>query len=886
MSLQPILNPRTIAVIGATEREGSIGRTVMWNLITNGFEGVIYPINIRRRSVMGIRAYSKLADVPDEIDLAIIMLRADKVVEAVRDCVAAGVRGAIITSAGFREMGEAGAEREAAVLSAARAGGLRLIGPNSLGVMVPRLGLNATFARGIVQPGRVGFLTQSGALGTAVLDWSLRENVGFSAVISVGSMVDVDWGDLLNELGNDPHTRSIIVYMETIGRARAFLSSARAVAMSKPIIVLKPGRTAEAARAAVSHTGSLTGQDEVLEAAFRRCGVLRVNTLDELFYMAESLDKQPRPIGPRLAIVTNAGGPAVLATDELILGGGQLAPLSEETMAALNAILPAHWSHNNPLDVLGDATPEQFAQTLEIVAKDKTAEGLLAILTPQGMTDATAVAKAILPLARSTGKPVLASWMGGGEMAEGERLLNQAGIPTFAYPDAAARVFNYMWRYSRNLRSLYETPSLPEDSDNELTAHAYATAVIEEVRLAGRTLLTEYETKMVLAAYHIPTLDTRLEFTAEEAAATADQIGYPVVLKVNSHHITHKLAAGGIELPVGDKAAVRQAFGRIQAAIPPEHFDGVTVQPYVPTHLGLELLLGSSQDGQCGPVLLFGMGGTAAEIVRDTSLSLPPLNSTLARRLMERTRIYEGLVQSGVDMAEMEQLLVRFSQLVVEQPWVKEVEINPLFASKERVGVLDGRIILHPPNTPPEKLSKPAIRPYPRQYSRPWRTKQGLDVTIRPIRPEDEPQIVAFHSTLSEQSVYLRYFQSLNMHQRTNHDRLTKICFIDYDREMALVAEHKDPATGELAIVAVGRLTRQPLDPSEAEFATIVADAYHGQGLGTVILERLIEIGRVEGLHKITAVTLPENLAMKRVFERLGFAFGREDGLTKVVLEL
>ena len=886
MSLQPILNPRAIAVIGATEREGTIGRAVMHNLTTNHFQGVIYPINIRRRSVMGIRAYARLTDVPDEVDLALIMLRTDKVLDAVLDCVASGVKGAIITSAGFREVGQEGVEREAAVLAAARTGGLRLIGPNSLGVMVPRLGLNATFARGMVQQGRVAFLTQSGALGTAVLDWSLRENVGFSAVVSVGSMADVDWADLLNELGNDPHTRSIVIYMETIGRARAFLSAARAVSLNKPIIVLKPGRTAEGARAAISHTGALVGQDAVLEAVFRRCGVLRVHTLDELFYLAEALDKQPRPVGPRLAIISNAGGPAVLATDELLLGRGQLASLSEETFAALNTLLPTHWSHSNPLDILGSATAAQFAQTIELVARDPQVQGILAILTPQGTTDATAVAHAITPFARSTGKPLLACWMGGESILEGEAILNQAGIPTFAYPDGAARVFNHMWRYNRHLNALYETPSLPEDNDEKITAHAYATAVIEEVRAAGRTLLTEYETKMVLAAYHIPTLDTRLELTAEEAATTAAQIGWPVTLKIHSQRITHKLEVGGVIMPLGDKAAVRRAFTHLQDIIPPEQFDGVTVQPYVPTYEGVELLLGSSQDAQCGPVLLFGMGGRAAETVGDISLALPPLTSTLARRLMERTRIYKALVALGVDLAEMEQLLVRFSQLVVEQPWIKEMDINPLFARKGRLVVLDGRIILHPPDTPPDQLSRPAIRPYPRHYSQPWRTKQGVAVTIRPIRPEDEPLIVAFHSTISEQSVYLRYFQSLNIYQRTNHDRLTRICFIDYDREMALVVEHKDPETGQVAIVGVGRLTRHPRQRREAEFAAIVSDAYHGQGVGTAILARLIEIGRLEGLTQITAVMLPENLAMKRVFERFGFAFGHADGLTTAVLDL
>ncbi len=459
-ALETMLAPEFVAVIGATEAEGSVGRTLIENLKTGNFGGEIIPVNLKRARVLGIPAFRKVGEVEHPIDLAVIVTPAATVPGVIGECVEAGAKGAIIISAGFKECGEAGVELEKQVLAQARRGRMRIIGPNCLGVMRPHVGLNATFAASMALPGSVGFISQSGALCTAILDWSLRENVGFSAFVSVGSMLDVDWGDLIYYLGDDPHTRSIIVYMESIGDARSFLSAAREVALTKPIIVIKVGRTAPAAKAAASHTGSLTGSDEVLDAAFQRVGVLRVNTIAELFDMAEVLAKQPRPRAPRLAIVTNAGGPAALATDILVSTGGQIAQLSHESFDAFNQLLPTHWSRSNPVDLLGDAGAERYAKAVEIVGKDPNNDGILVVLTPQAMTDATATAEQLKPFARVDGKPILASWMGGDNVRAGEEILNRAGIPTFAYPDTAARAFNYMWRYSDNLRTLYETPVL------------------------------------------------------------------------------------------------------------------------------------------------------------------------------------------------------------------------------------------------------------------------------------------------------------------------------------------------------------------------------------------------------------------------------------------
>src|SRR5512143_1117266 len=502
-ALDSIFSPRNVAVIGATETPGSVGRTILWNLISSPFGGTVFPVNPKRPGVLGIKAYPSISDVPEPVDLAVIVTPAATVPGIIGDCVEAGGQSAIIISAGLKETGPPGAELERQVMEHARRGKMRIIGPNCLGVMSPTTGLNATFASAMARRGRVGFISQSGALCTAILDWSLRENVGFSAFVSIGSMLDVNWGDLIYYLGNDPRTRSIVIYMESIGDARAFLSAAREVALSKPIIVIKAGRTAAAAKAAASHTGSLAGSDEVLEAAFRRSGVLRVNSIADMFYMAEVLSKQPSPKGPRLTILTNAGGPGVLATDALIGSGGELTELSPETMAAYNAVLPATWSHNNPVDIIGDASPERYAKALEIAAKDPNSDGMLVILTPQAMTDPTKTADVLEPYAQSLGKPVIATWMGGKDIAAGEAILNKANIPAFPYPDTAARVFTYMANYSKNLSSLYETPLSVGESDVD---RERAAQIIESVRASGRTILTEYESKQLLSCYGIPTV--------------------------------------------------------------------------------------------------------------------------------------------------------------------------------------------------------------------------------------------------------------------------------------------------------------------------------------------------------------------------------------------
>jgi acetyltransferase len=858
-ALDVFFEPRNVAVIGATEASGSIGRTLISNLTAGGFGSAVFPVNPKRSSVLGVKAYSRIADVPQKVDLALVATPAATVPEVIGECSDAGVKGAVIISAGFREVGESGAALEREVLR--RHGTMRLIGPNCMGVMSPYSGLNATLAGSMARPGPVAFISQSGALGAAVLDWGQRELVGFSAFISVGSMIDVGWGDLIQRLGDDPHTGSILIYMESIGDARSFLTAAREVALSKPIIVLKPGRTKAAARAAASHTGALTGEDEVLDAAFRRCGVLRVNRVSDLFYMSEALSKQPRPRGPRLTIVTNAGGPAVLATDALISTGGQLAELSSETMARLNDVLPPHWSHANPVDVLGDATPERYARAVEIAANDPGADGLLIILTPQAMTDSTQIAARLQKFAMLGTKPVLASWMGGAETAAGESLLKQSGVPTFPYADTAARAFESMWRYSYNLRALYETPAVEESGDISSDPRQAAHAIMQQARERGRTLLTEAESKQILKAYGIPVVETLIALGEDQAVEAANRLGYPVAVKVHSETIRHKAAAGGVHLNLSGDDGVRRAWRAMKSSTP--DFLAVTVQPMIQRD-GYELIIGSSVDPQFGPVLLFGAGGRLVEVFKDRSLGLPPLNTTLARRMMEQTRIFSALT----DTEALEQLLVRFSRLVVELPWIREIDINPLLATGSELLALDAHVTLHPPDLADDQLPRPAIRPYPAQYCGVWDLKDAGPVAIRPIRPEDEPLMVRFHEQLSERSVYFRYFHSMKLDQRVTHERLARICFIDYDREIALVAIHAD------AIVAVGRLVKLPRDAAaapESEFAILISDAFQKRGMGVELLRRLVEIARAEKVRIVSAEILPENRAMQRVCEQLGF---------------
>ena len=864
-----MFTPESVAVIGATEAPGSIGRALMENL--KSYHGLLYPVSLKRDTILGVPAFPKIGAVPDHVDLAIIATPAATVPEVVQECAEAGVTGAIIVSAGFKECGSFGAKLEEAII--ARRGRMRIIGPNCLGVMIPRLDLNATFAPRLAKDGHLAFVSQSGALCSSVLDWSLREGVGFSGFFSVGSMADVNWGDFIYYLADDWHTGSILIYMESVGNARSFFSAAREVALTKPIIVLKVGRTSLGAKAVMSHTGAPAGSDEVFDAAFQRAGILRVNTVDELFGMAEVLGKQPRPHGSRLAIVTNGGGPGALAADALIEGNGSLANLSDQTIETLNNLLPPFWSRSNPVDLVGDAKANQYAAAVDALIKDPNNDALLIILTPQATAEPTATAERLKSLISTRQKPILACWMGGNAVAEAEALLNASGVPTFDHPDAAARAFCLMAQYSSNLRALYETPVLLTGSPEEIRREQVET-ILREVREAGRTLLTQVEAKEILSSYGIPVVEIRLAKNEAEAVAF---LRSPVVLKGDSEVARDKGAADQVKFDSLSPAEVRTAYRSIQKQVgnltDPDAFQALTIQPMVSSD-GVELILAKRIDPNFGPIILFGAGGPLVEVWRDRAIGLPPLNATLAKRLMERTHIYAalngGAGRPQADLDALEKLLIRFSQLVAEQPLIKEIDVNPLLASPRGVMVLDARMILSEPDQPAASLSELVIRPYPMQYVREWKLADGTPVFIRPIRPEDEPLTVDFHKSLSEETAHLRYFGFLKGEALISHERLVQICHSDYDREINLVAERIQPGWNQRQIIAIARLIKS-YGVNEAEFAMVISDDWQGKGLGTKLLRDLLEIGCTEGLERIVGYVLPENYVMQRICRKQGF---------------
>jgi acetyltransferase len=798
-ALNTMFAPESIALIGATEVPGSVGRVLLENL--KSYQGAIYPVNLRRRSVLGLPAFPKIGAVPSRVDLAIIATPAATVPDVVQECADAGVTGAMIISAGFKESGPLGAKLEEAIV--ARRGQMRIIGPNCLGVMIPRIGLNGTFAPRLAGDGHLAFVSQSGALCSAVLDWSIGERIGFSGFFSVGSMVDVDWDDLIYYLADDWRTSSILIYMESVGDARSFFSAAREVALTKPIIVLKVGRTTPGAKAVISHTGVPAGNDDVFDAAFQRAGVLRVNTVDELFGMAEVLGKQPRPRGSRLAIVTNGGGPGALAADALIEGNGSLADLSDQTIQTLDNLLRPFWSRSNPVDLVGDARSEQYAAAVEALIKDPNNDALLIILTPQAMTEPIGTAERLKLLTSTHQKPILACWMGGDAVAEAQSLLNACGVPTFTQPDAAAHAFCLMAQYSSNLSGLYETPLLVTDSSEEFHPEQVDN-ILREAHESGRTILTEIEAKTILSSYGIPVVETRHTDGQEEA---------------------------------------------------------------------VELIVGKRVDPNFGPIIVFGAGGRLVDAWHDRAIGLTPLNATIAKRLMKQTRIYaalNGVSRPPADLAALENVLINFSQLVAEQPLIDEIDINPLLASPGGAIALSVRMTLYDPHQPADSLPKLVIRPYPTQYLHEWKLADRTPVTIRPIRPEDESLMISFHKSLSEETVHLRYFGFLKGEALVTHERLARICFSDYDREIALVTETIRPSRNQRQIIAVARLIKAH-GANEAELAIVISDDWQGKGLGTKLLGDLLTIGRAEGLKRIVAYILPENYVMQRLCRKLGF---------------
>lgn len=883
--LDRLFKPKTIAVIGASVRSEKIGYAVLKNMLEAGYKGKLYAVNPKYNEVQGQPCVRSIHRVPVLVDLAVITTPARTIPTIVEECGESGVGGVVIISAGFREAGEEGQQLYKQVLDIARKYDIRILGPNSVGIINPHLNLNAAYINRMALKGNIAFVSQSAALCASILDWSVEQHVGFSHFVSVGSMMDVNFADMIDYLGTDNTTSSILIYMESLTEARRFMSAARAFARSKPIIVLKAGKSKEGGAATLSHTGVLAGNDAVYEAAFRRAGVIRVERIAQLFHSAQALAMQPRPRGNRLAIVTNAGGPGVLATDALIKSGGQLANLSDKTMEKLNALLPPNWSKNNPVDVLDTAVPEVFQQALDACLRDENTDGILAIFTPQALGNATETAQAVVKAAKDTRKPILACWMGEQDVAVGRQILEKGKVPYYRYPESAVDVFIKMYDYNRNLQLLYETPS--ETPKEFIPNIEEARALIHNALEKGLRHLSESESKSLLRCYDIPVTVGEVAQDPAEAIGFADGIGYPVALKIVSRDIVHKSDVGGVELNLHNPTAIKKAFADIQKntqqLAPEARKEGMLVEKMAAK--GYELLLGAHKDPVFGPVIAFGQGGIATEIIQDVQLGLPPLNMALARQIIENTRVYSLLKgYRTVEAVELEQLafiLVKFSYLLLDFPEICEIDINPLISNEHGNIVVDAHVLLDPKDQPRRRSDHHhlVISPYPAKYIRQAKLKDGSDVTLRPIRPEDEPLVEHMFQYLSKESLYYRFFGYV---PQVTHEFLARYTQNDYDREIAIIAEIDDEH--ERKMIGVVRIIADAWMDS-AEYAILIADPWQKQGLGYLLTDFILDIARDRGIRKIYASVLATNKGMIHLFEKRGFT-SRRDGFDAFYVEL
>jgi len=883
-NLTYLLTPRSVAVVGASDRPGSVGATVMRNLLGGGFRGPVWPVNLRHDSVAGGRAYRTPALLPEAPELAVICTPAPAIPGLIAELGARGTRAAIVLSAGLEAPVESGGTLSARMLQAARRHGLRILGPNCIGLLTPGIGLNASFAHCGARAGGIAFVAQSGALTTAMLDWSRSSGVGFSHCISIGNASDVDFGDLLDYLGMDPGTRAILLYIESVTGARKFMSAARAAARSKPVIAVKAGHGGEAARAATSHSGALAGSDAVYDAALRRAGVLRVGTMRQLFEAARILSL-PRPyMGPRLAMISNGGGPAVMATDALTEGGGQPATLSMQTIAELNTLLPSGWSQANPVDIVGDARPERYVGVLSAVLKDPNVDAVLLIHAPTAMAPTTETAQACAPLLQNAPRPVFACWLG----AEGVQTAESTGspaVPGYATPEEAVDAFLHVMRYHQVQSLLMETPvSLPSLVQPDVRA---VRALVAKALAAGPTTLTEPESKAVLAAYGIPVVETRTAHEISELAGLAAAIGYPVALKILSPDITHKSDVGGVALDLPNSADLERAaqvmLERCRQRLPAARIEGFTVQRMIRRGGAHELLAGIALDPTFGPVVLFGHGGTAVEVTGDRALGLPPLNSNLARELISRTRVSRLLAgfrgQPAIDLPALESTLVKLAQLATDVAEIAELDINPLLADEQGVMALDARVRVAASAV--SAFERLAIRPYPSELEETVE-HGGRHLLLRPIRPEDTPQHRKFLARIAPHDLYSRFFALM---RELPHTELAHLTQIDYDREMAFIAV--TPAdSGAEEIVGVARACADP-DNVAAEFAVLVRSDLKGQGLGRLLMQKLLRYCREQGTRQLWGNVLSTNAAMLHLSRSLGFRVrGVDREVVEVVLDL
>ncbi len=889
--LNNLLQPKRIAIIGSSDRTDTTGGIILRNLIVGGYKGTVYPIHPSREAVMGIEAHKDVRVVSKDIDLAVIASPIDELLEQIDACGEKGVKAILIPAPDFRHRVEFPDKLMVQIKQKCQQYGIRCLGPNTLGFIRPRLKLNLSTSRSQLPQGKLAFISQSSTLASAILDWSAKKHVGFSTFIALGSQTDIDFADLIDFLGVDPDTRGIVLYIDSVSNGRRFFSAARAFARAKPIIVVKGGRFAESAQACFTHTGNLAGEDRVYDAVFKRAGMVRVDEVLDLFHLSEALAKQPTPAGNHLAIVTNAGGPALLATDTLLRYGGRLASLSDTTIKALNEFLPPHWNPGNPVDLLSDATPERFAKTVEVLAKDRNVEGILIILTSQVNTDPIKTAEAIVEKTRRVPKkPILATWMGIERVSEGRSILSQNKIPSFVAPEQGIKSFIYMHNYNRILKMLYETPAgMIENFNPDIKK---VKDIINGAAKRRSLVLGEIEAKSVLQAYDIKSPPVLLARNEDELVEAARTLGFPVTLKVESPDVMHRGDVGGVFLHLYEDTiipAFRKIKENLAKFLPNAKFNGVTVHPTI-SWQGAELALGAKKDPTFGSIILFGMGGFMIEVAKDYAVGLPPLNQTLAKRLIEETKVYKlfkNTTRLPLNMELMEEVLIRFSQLIIDFPQIKEVDINPFYLGTDDGICLDALIILEHDvltngcvprgNSCPSHLT---ICPYPCHYIATEHMKNGTVYTVRPIRPEDEPLLYQFFSELSEHTIRMRFFRTV---KEISHEEMVRYCHVDYDREVALVAELE--VEGYKKIIGVAAIT-QFIDGESAEMSFLVADRYQGQGIGKTLAKYCLIVAKEKNLKRLEMTILRENKPMIGLAKSIGFSQISSDDPDLVMVEM
>ncbi|VVC76608.1 Acetyltransferase Pat [Aquicella siphonis] len=873
--LDKLFNPSSIAVIGASDRPDSVGMKLFSNLLKGDFPGKLFPVNPRHGQVQGVKAFSSVKDIPGSIDLAVITTPAHTVPHIISECGEKGVRAAVVISAGFSETGSKGKELEQSFLKSSHEYRMRLIGPNCLGIMRPHIKLNATFDNNIAATGHIALVSQSGAIVAAILDWAFNKKIGFSTIVSLGNAADLDFGEILDFLAVDTETKSILLYIEGIHDARRFMSGLRSAARMKPVIVIKGGRNAQGSGAARSHTGALVGDDDAFDAALRRAGAVRVLTIEQLFSAAEVLSSNYRAKGGRLAIITNGGGAGVMAADRAAELNIALPKLSEETMARLNAVLPNEWSHQNPVDIIGDATPERYHNALDICSKDTNIDGLLTILIPVAMSKPLKVAEQIVADAKEFGKPTIACWMGESHVKSSWALFSEHQIPCFDTPEKGVEAFSYLAEYQRNQQLLLQVPAplspqpKPDISGSRL--------IIEGVLSERRKILTTTESKAILKAFGIPITQTIEARSANEALIAAESIQFPLVMKINSPDITHKQDVGGVQLNIENAEAVRGAFARLMDSArqsrPDARISGVTVENMYKDPNNRELMIGVVRDKVFGPVITFGAGGSLVEIIHDRAIALPPLNQVIARHLIEKTRVSKLLGQfrnmKPVNMETLINILLRVSEMVCELPYIQEMDINPLIVNDREAVAVDARIVIDAPPLSPIAYSHMAICPYPSHLISTWQLSDGTNITIRPIRPEDAKIEQDFVRNLSPQSRYFRFMEHL---QELTPAMLVRFTQIDYDREMALISTYKK--NGEEIHIGVARYIINP-DQDTCEFALVVADEWQNKGIGTRLMSELMGVARTHGVKTMMGEILSSNILMLELVKHLGFSLSR-----------